>query len=368
MRGESNCQETMLSLWTPEQRVPKDHPLRKIKALADGELKRLSPVFDEMYSTTGRPSVPPERVLKGQLLMALYSIRSERQLCEQLDYNLLYRWFLDMNQIEATFDATVFSKNRERLLAHEVGTLFFDSVVKTAQRGGLISTDHFTVDSTLIEAWASLKSFRRKESEPNHDDDDSGNATVNFHGEKRSNETHQSTTDPESRLYRKGPGKEAKLCYGAHALMENRHGLLVDISVTPADTSSQWRAAEQMLKRQAQKRRRPQTLGGDKGYDHRGFVGMLKKRGIAAHIAANDRRPGGSAIDRRLIRQKRYVVSQKLRKRIEEIFGWMKTIGGLRKTRYKGRDRTQLAAQIVGAAYNLLRIAKLKPDLGPVRR
>ena len=204
MRGEPDRQETMLSLWTPEQRVPQDHPLRKIKTLADRELKRLSPVFDAMYSTTGRPSVPPERVLKALLLMALYSIRSERQLCEQLDYNLLFRWFLEMNQIEESFDATVFSKNRQRLLEHEVGKLFFDGVVKTAQGEGLISADHFTVDSTLIEAWASLKSFRRKDrSETDRDEDDPGNATVNFHGEKRSNETHQSTTDPESRLYRK---------------------------------------------------------------------------------------------------------------------------------------------------------------------
>jgi len=364
MRGEPDRQETMSSLWTPEQRVPADHPLRKIKILADRELRRLSPVFDAMYSTTGRPSVPPERVLKALLLMVLYSIRSERQLCEQLDYNLLFRWFLEMNQIEESFDATVFCKNRQRLLAHEVGQLFFDGVVKTAQGEGLISADHFTVDSTLIEAWASLKSFRRKDrSETDRDEDDPGNATVNFHGEKRNNATHESTTDPESRLYRKGPSKEAKLYYAGHALMENRHGLLLDISVTPADTKSQWEAAEQMLKRQAKKRRRPKTLGGDKGYDTKGFVGMLQKRQIAPHIAANDKRPGGSAVDKQIRKRKGYAISQRVRKRIEEIFGWMKTIGGLRKTRHKGRARTQLAAEIVGTAYNLLRIAKLKPDL-----
>lgn len=366
MRGEPNRQETMLSLWTPEQRVPSDHPIRTIKKLADQELKRLSPVFDAMYSTTGRPSVPPERVLKALLLMALYSVRSERQLCEQLDYNLLYRWFLDMNQVEGSFDATVFSKNRQRLLEHEVGKLFFDGVVKAAQGGGLLSADHFTVDSTLIEAWASLKSFRRKEAGSRDDHDDPGNPNVNFHGEQRSNDTHQSTTDPESRLYRKGSGKEAKLYYNGHALMENRHGLLVDISVTAADTKSQWTAAEQMLKRQAKKRRRPQTLAGDKGYDTKGFVGMLTKRRIAPHIAANDQRPGGSAVDPRIRKRKDYAMSQRVRKRIEEIFGWMKTIGGLRKTRLKGRARTQLAAEIVGTAYNLLRIAKLKPDLGMV--
>ncbi len=366
MRGESNRQETFLSLWTPEQRVPADHPIRRIKKLADQELKRLSPVFDTMYSHTGRPSVPPERVLKALLLMALYSVRSERQMCEQLDYNLLFRWFLDMNQVEESFDATVFSKNRQRLLEHEVGKLFFDGVVKTAQNGGLLSADHFTVDSTLIEAWASLKSFRRKESDRSDDDDDPGNPNVNFHGEKRSNETHQSTTDPESRLYRKGSGKEAKLYYNGHALMENRHGLLLDISVTAADTKSQWSAAEQMLQRQARKRRRPKTLAGDKGYDTKGFVEMLQKRQIAPHIAANNKRPGGSAVDPRIRKRQDYAISQRVRKRIEEIFGWMKTIGGLRKTRHKGRARTQLAAEMVGAAYNLLRIAKLKPDPGLV--
>lgn len=361
MRGEINRQETMLSSWTPEQRVPSDHPLRRIKAFADKELKGLSGVFDEMYSLTGRPSIPPERVLKSLLLISLYSVRSERQFCEQLDYNILFRWFLDMDMVESSFDATVFSKNRERLLEHEVGRLFFDGIIRIAQQEGLLSDDHFTVDSTLIEAWASLKSFRRKDStgENNPPDDDAGNATVNFHGEKRSNQTHQSMTDPESRLYRKGSGKEAKLYYGAHALMENRHGLLVDIAVTPADTSSQWSSAESILKRQARKGRRPATLGGDKGYDTRDFIGMLKKRRIVPHIAANSGRPGGSAVDSRTIKQKGYDISQRVRKRVEEIFGWMKTIGGLRKTRYKGQGRTQMAAWMVGAAYNLLRIAKL---------
>ncbi len=245
MRGEPNRQETMLSLWTPKQCMPADHPLRKIKALADRELKRLSRVFDEMYSDTGRPSVPPERVL-----------------------------------------------------AHEVGKLFFDNVVKSAQGGGLVNADHFTVDSTLIEAWASLKSFRRKDtSETDRDEDDPGNATVNFHGEKRSNVRRMSR----GRMRRvgriaKGPGKEAKLYYGGHALMENRHGLSLDISVTFADTKSQWSAAEQMLRRQAKKHRQPKTLGGDKGYDTKGFVGMLKKRQIAPRIAANDKRPRGSAV------------------------------------------------------------------------
>jgi transposase len=362
MRGQDERQETMLSLISPEERVPKDHPLRRIKQMADRELTRLSGVFDRMYSHTGRPSVPPERILKSMLLMALYSVRSERQLCEQLEYNLLFRWFLDMNMVEASFDATVFSKNRERLLAHEVGRLFFDAVVTQARHGGVMSDDHFTVDGTLIDAWASLKSFRRK------DRDDSvrrgRQGDVDFHGEKRRNETHVSTTDPESRLMRKGRGKEAKLCYGAHVLMENRNGLVVDIAVTPAGRSSEWEAAYGMLTRQVKKRRQPKTLGADKGYDTKDFVSRLRRRQITPHVAANAKRRGGSAIDGRTTRHPGYTTSQRVRKRVEEIFGWMKTVGGFRKTRFKGRARTQLAAWFVGTAYNLLRMAKLMPVAG----
>src|SRR5512137_61506 len=231
MRGISEKQAVMLSLISPETRVPKDHPLRRIKGMADQELVRLSKVFDDMYSHTGRPSIPPERVLKSLILIALYSVRSERQFCEQLDYNLLFRWFLDMNMVEESFDPTVFTKNRERLMEHEVGRRFFDAVVQQARQGGLMSDDHFTVDGTLIEAWASLKSFRPKGEDGSGDNDqgDAGNRWVDFHGEKRSNETHESKTDPDSLLMRKGPGKEAKLYYGAHALMENRNGLLIDL-------------------------------------------------------------------------------------------------------------------------------------------
>lgn len=364
MRGTPDQQITMLSLVSPEQRVPPDHPIRKIKEMADHELARLSPVFDRMYSKTGRPSIPPERMLKSLLLIALYSVRGERQFCEQLDYNLLFRWFLDMNLIEDSFDHSVFSKNRERLMDHEVGCLFFDAVVGQARSLGLMSEEHFTVDGTLIEAWASLKSFRPKGEDPGDRpaDDDSGNPAVDFHGEKRSNETHASTTDPESRLMRKGRGKEAKLSYGAHALMENRNGLLVDLHVTPATGMSEREAAEAMIKRQARKRRRPKTLGGDKGYDTHDFVAMLRGRKILPHIAANTQRRGGSALDGRTTRHVAYRISQRIRKRVEEIFGWMKTVGGFRKTRYKGRDRTQMAAWFVGAAYNLLRMARLLPQ------
>jgi len=352
----------MLSIVSPEQRVPQDHPLRKIKAMADQELAGLSRVFDKMYSCTGRPSIPPERILKSMLLIALYSIRGERQFCEQLDYNLLFRWFLDMNLIEESFDHSTFSKNRERLMAHEVGRRFFDAVVSQARGAGLMSDDHFTVDGTLIDAWASLKSFRPKDEERGSQpsDDDPGNPTVNFHGETRSNDTHQSTTDGESLLMRKGPGKEAKLSFGAHALMENRHGLLLDLKVTSATGTSEREAAEEMLDRQADLGVTPKTLGGDKGYDTQDFVAALRERAVTPHVSANTKRKGGSAIDGRTTRHAGYTVSQRVRKRVEEIFGWMKSVGGFRKTRYKGRDKTQLAAWFVGAAYNLLRMAKLK--------
>jgi transposase len=348
-----------------EKRVPQGHPLRKIKPMADEELKRLSPLFNEMYSHTGRPSIPPERVLKSLLLIALYSVRSERQFCEQLDYNLLFRWFLDMEMNDVSFDPTVFTKNRERLMEHEVGRRFFDAMVRQARGAGLMSDDHFTVDGTLIEAWASLKSFRPKGEKPSDrpTDGDPGNPTVDFHGEKRRNATHQSTTDPESRLMRKAKGKEARLSFGAHALMENRHGLLVDLQVTPATGTAETEAAETMLKRQGRRGVKPKTLGGDKGYDKRGFVSMLRGRKITPHVAQNSERRGGSAIDGRTTRHIGYSLSQRFRKKVEEIFGWVKVIGGFRRTRFKGVQRTQLSAWFVGAAYNLLRMAKLMPRL-----
>lgn len=361
MRGTQERQGTMLAVISIESRVPKNHPLRRIKAMADRELLKLSRVFDRMYSTVGRPSVAPEKILKSLLLIALYSVRSERQFCEQLDYNLLFRWFLDMELVEESFDATVFTKNRERLMEHEVGRLFFDAVVGQARGAGLMSDDHFTVDGTLIEAWASLKSFRPKGEDRSGDKDqgDPGNRWVDFHGEKRRNETHESITDPDSLLIRKGPGKEAKLSYGAHALMENRNGLLVDLEVSRATGSSERDAAERMLKRQRQKGVRVKSLGADKGYDTHDFVDLLRRRKILPHVAANTQRRGGSAIDGRTTRHTSYSLSQRVRKRVEEIFGWIKTVGGFRKTRFKGTERTQLAAWWVGAAYNLLRMAKL---------
>lgn len=361
MRGLQDKQISMWACVSIEERIAKDHPLRAIKKLADQQLRKLSAVFNRMYSQVGRPSIAPERVLKSLLLIALHSVRSERQFCEQLEYNLLFRWFLDMELEENSFDATVFSKNRERLMQYEVGRLFFDAVMNQAREANLISEDHFSVDGTLIEAWASLKSFRPKDQDQPGDKDqgDPGNRWVDFHGEKRSNDPHESKTDPESLLAKKAAGKEAKLCYGAHALMDNRNGLLVDLKVTQATGTAEREAAEAMIKRQSRKGVKVKSLGADKNYDTRGFVDFLRGRKIVPHVAANTKRKGGSAIDGRTTGHESYSTSQRIRKRIEEIFGWMKTVGGFRKTRYRGTDRTQLAAWWVGAAYNLVRMAKL---------
>ena len=361
MRGKVERQETMLTLMTPSKRVPKDHPIRRIKEIADAELERLSDVFDEMYSHRGRHSIPPERLLKACLLIALYSVRSERQLCEQLEYNLLFRFFLDMNNDEAVFDASSFAKNRERLMSSEVARRFFEGVVNRAKGERLISGEHFTVDGTQIEAWASLKSFRRKgEKGRRGSDGDRGNPTVNFHGERRSNETHESTTDPEARLLRRGRGKEARLSYLGHVVMENRNGLCVDVSVSAATGRAEREEALRMVERLRKRRIRVRTLGADKGYDCRDFIASLRRAGVTPHVARNTsgRRSG---IDGRTTRHRGYGISQRCRKRVEEIFGWAKTVGGLRKTRYRGVARTELWAYIVGTAYNLVRMAKLMP-------
>jgi len=360
MRGEGRRQRSMLMVIDLEQRVPKEHPLRRIKQLTEAVLEELSAIFDQMYSAVGRPSIPPERLLKASLLMALYTVRSERLLCEQLEYNLLFRWFLDMELDEPSFDHSSFTTNRERLLEHEVAGEFFRGVVEQARVLKLLSSEHFTVDGTLIEAWASLKSFKRKDQKPGDGPDDPGNPTVNFHGERRSNQTHQSTTDPEALLARKGKGKEAKLYYSANALAENRNCLLIDFQVEPADGRAERRAAVAMADERLAGSRRI-TLGGDKGYDTREFVASCRELKVTPHVAQNLTRPGGSALDARTTRHQGYAVSQWIRKRIEESFGWMKTIGGLRKTRYRGCHRVQMHAYFVGAAYNLLRIARLVP-------
>jgi transposase len=344
----------------PEQRIPQGHPLRRIKALAAAALKELSPVFHQMYSAVGRPSIPPERLLKASLLMALHTVRSERLFCEQLDYNFLFRWFLDLEADEASFDHSTFSRNRARLLEHAVADEFFRAVVAQARGLNLLSDEHFTVDGTLVEAWASLKSFKRKMAGPSEPPDDPGNPTVNFHGERRSNATHQSTTDPEARLAKKGAGKEAKLCYSANALMENRHALLVDFQVEPADGDAERRAAIAMIDGNLPGSRRI-TLAGDKGYDTRDFVARCRALTVTPQVAQNAARLGGSALDGRTVRHPGYAASQWIRNQVEEAFGWMKTIGGLRKTRYRGRERVQMHAYLVAAAYNLIRIARLAP-------
>jgi transposase len=360
MRGRVEQQDSMLSLMTPARRVPKDHPIRRIKEIADRELERLSPVFEKMYDERGRYSIPPETLLKSLLLVALYSVRSERQFCERLQYDLLFRFFLDMGIEEDAFDHSTFTKNRDRLMAHEVAQRFFEGVVEHARGQRLISSEHFTVDGTLIEAWASLKSVRPKEEKPEDREppDDRSNPTVNFHGERRTNETHASTTDAEARLARKGVGKEAKLCFSGHVLMENRSGLCVDVSVARATGTAEREEALFLLGRLQDRGFRPRTLGADKGYDVASFVHTVQAAGVTPHVAQNTsgRR---SNIDGRTTRHAGYATSQRIRKRVEEIFGWAKTVGGLRRTRYRGLARTAFWTFIVGAAYNLVRMTRL---------
>lgn len=357
MRGQDSKQSTMFSFVSPEQRVPANHPLRPVKAMADEALASMSRTFSRMYSKVGRPSIPPERLLKSQVLIALYTVRSDRMFCEQLAYNLLFRWFLDMNMDEPAFDHSSFTKNRDRLLEHDIAGQFFAAVVEQARVRDLLSSEHFCVDGTLIEAWASLKSFRPKDEDPEDREppDDPGNPTVNFHGQKRSNDTHASTTDPEARLARKGNGKEAKLCFSAHALMENRNGLLVDFVVDYATGIAERECALRMLADNVDVT--TATVAGDKGYNHRAFVDGCRELGVTPHVAEKAKH---SAIDSRTTRHAGYSISMRIRKRIEEIFGWAKTIGGFRRTRFRGRARTQQAGYFVGAAYNLLRIANLE--------
>jgi transposase len=359
MRGRPQPQVSMLAFIDMETRIPLDHPLRTIKYMADDALADLSPLFDAMYAEIGRPSIPPERLLKASLLISLYSVRSEQAFCEELEYHLLFRWFLGMDMVESGFERSTFSKNRERLLQHDVARQFFDAVVRRADERRLLSDEHFTVDGTLIEAAASLKSFRPKDQPPAHEPpDDPGNPTVNFRGERRSNTTHQSTTDPEARLAKKGRGKEAHLAYAGHALMENRHGLLLDFQVSQATGTAERDAVPTLIDQARERGFRPRTLGADKGYDTQDCVADLRERQVTPHVAqnTNGRR---SAIDARTTRHRGYGVSQRIRKRVEEIFGWIKTIGWFRRTRYIGLQRTQVAGYLVATAYNLVRMARL---------
>lgn len=361
MRGHVDPQACLFSYFSVEERIAADHPLRRIKAQADAALAAMSPSFDAMYAECGRPSVAPERLLKASLLIALYTVRSDRLFCEMLDYNMLFRWFLDMGLEEKAFDHSTFSKNRERLIAHEIAKEFFAGVIKQAREQRLLSDEHFTVDGTLIESWASFKSLKRKDGTPPKSGSD-GTGMVDFKGEKRSNKTHESSTDPEAKLMRKGDGQPAKLSFGAHALMENRSGLLIDVTITDS-TLFEPKAAAPMLDRRRRARERMKTLGADKGYYNKAFVALLRKRSIAPHIAEIEGR-SAPGLDGRTTRHEGYAISQRKRKRIEEIFGWMKTVGGLRKTRFVGIAKTQLAAHLVGAAYNLLRMARMQPATG----
>lgn len=360
MRGEQDSQVELLTTTSPGKRVPATHPIREIKRLADQALGKLDSTFDAMYSAVGRPSIPPERLLKAQLLIALYSVRSERQFCERLDYDLLFRFFLDMNLDDASWDATTFTKNRDRLVQHEVARQFFEEVVRQAKSAGLMSAEHFTVDGTLIEAWASLKSFRKKGEKPEDrpPPDDRGNPTVNFHGEKRSNETHESTTDPEAKLARKGKGKESKLSYSGHVLMENRNGLCVDVRVAQATGHAEREEALEMLRRLRRRGYDPKTLAGDKGYCLGDFPQRVLDLGIKPHLAVPDNAPAHSPA-RRFVRSAGYRVSQVVRKRVEEIFGWGKSVAGLRRTKLKGRLKTWDGSYLIMAAYNLTRMTRL---------
>jgi transposase len=354
MRGDDEQQAGMFSYLSPEERVPQDHPLRTIRRLVDRVLVGLSPDFERLYAKVGRPSVPPEKLLRALLLQILYTIRSERLLMEQLDYNLLFRWFVGLNMDDPVWDPTTFSKNRERLLRGEIAQRFFAQALAAAEQW--LSDEHFTVDSTLIEAWASLKSFRRKDQRDEPPPDDPGNPTVNFRGEARRNATHESTTDPQARLYRKGPGREAKLCYMGHVLMENRHGLVVDAQVTQATGTAEREAALEMVDRRPRAQR--VTVGADKGYDTHAFVVALRTLEITPHVAQNTS-GRGSAIDARTTRHPGYAVSQWKRKRVEEAFGWLKTIGLMRKTRHRGEERVNWMFVFATAVYNLVRLRNL---------
>jgi transposase len=353
MRGDDWQQTAMFSCISPEARVPQDHPLRAIRSLVDEVLAELSPRFETLYSRVGRPSIPPEKLLRAQLLQVLYTVRSERQLMEQLDYNLLFRWFVGLNMDDPVWDPTVFTKNRQRLLDGEIATAFLELVVEQARRRGLLSGEHFTVDGTLLEAWAGLKSFKRKDKVA-PPPDDSGNPTVDFHGERRSNDTHISTTDPEARLARKGAGREAKLSYAGHALIDNRHGLVVNAEATQATGT----AEREMGIAMASVLPEGATLGADKGYDTQGFVEALRSLGVTPHVAQNTSNRS-SAIDSRTTRHPGYLVSQRRRKLIEEVFGWLKTVGLMRKLRHRGTRRVDWLFTFATAVYDLIRIRNL---------
>ena len=366
MRGKLQAQPDFLTVINLNATVPADHPLRPIKRQVDAVLKKLSPLFDDLYAEDGAPSIPPEQLLKARVLTALYTVRSERLFCEQLGYNLLWLWFLDREFSEGSFNHSVFAKNYERVLSADVAKLFFAEVYDLSRQEGWTSDEHFTADGTLIESWASLKSFVRKDGADAKKvqaakNEDPGNPTINFRGEKRCNATHQSTTDPESVLYRKANGKEAKLCFGGHILMENRNGFCADFTIhdpiaePEAAVALQQVAAHEALHEGVA----VQTVGADKAYHRKDFVMGCRAENITPHVACKDgvNVPG---LDGRTTTKESYRLSQKIRKRVEEIFGWIKTVGGLRRSRYRGRERTQAWSYFVAGTYNLLRLARLE--------
>lgn len=356
MRGSDVRQEGLFSYLSPEQRVPKDHPLRSIRDMADRALRDLSPRFSEIYSPVGRPSIAPEKLLRALLLQILYSLRSERMLIEQLGYNLLFRWFVGLSMDEKVWVPTVFTKNRDRLLEGEIATAFFDCILSQARESNLLSDEHFTVDGTLLEAWASQKSFRAKDGS---DEPPTSNASGAFRGKKRSNKTHASVTDPEARLYRKSRGQEAKLAYLGHALMDNRHGLVTQAQVSLATGTAERDTALEMTGNLPGKHR--VTLGADKGYDTKEFVAGVRQLDGTPHVAQNtsNRR---SAIDKRTTRHTGYAMSQNRRPAIESIFGWMKNVGPFRKTRIRGVERIDWMFKLTAAAYNMVRLRNLEAE------
>jgi transposase len=354
MRGDDDRQGAMWSYVSAEDRIPADHPLRPIREMADAALRELSPLFESLYSKTGRPSIAPERLLRALLLQLLYTVRSERLLMEQLDYNILFRWFVGLGMDDAVWAPTVFTKNRDRLLEGDVARAFFEKVLAQARERKLLSDDHFTVDGTLVEAWASHKSFKRKDEKKSKKPLDPGNPSIDFRGEKRTNETHASTTDPEARLYRKSNGETSKLCFVGHVLMENRNGLAVNSRVTLATGRAEHEAGLEMAAEIPGQGRA--TIGGDKNYDCRSFVEGSRDLGVTPHVA---QKISHGAIDGRTLRHEGYLISQRKRKRVEEIFGWLKTIGLMRKTRHRGTRRVGWMFTFALAAYNLVRIRNL---------
>ena len=351
MRGPDEQTHDMFSYLSPEARVRPDHPLRAIRRLTDDVFKRLSPRFARLYSDMGRPSIPPEQLLRALLLQSLYTIRSERLLMEEIDYSILFRWFIGLSLDEPIWSPTTFSKNRDRLLEGDIAAAFFEAVRAQAETAGLLSDEHFTVDGTMLVAWAILKSFLRMAGAPSAPPDDPGNPTVNFHGETRKNDTHASTTDPDAQLYRKGKGKEAKLAYLGHVLLDNRHGLVANVCATAATGTAEREAAVVLLAAED----RAQTVAGDKNFDVASFVAAVRELDVTPHVAQKDR----SAIDARTTRHAGYEISQRKRKLIEQVFGWMKTVGGLRKLRHRGGELVDWILTFTAAAYNLVRMRTL---------